>query len=335
MYGRNIPALTGTLSGVPTADAANVWAVFSTTAVVMSPAGSYPITATLAGPSSANYTVVLGPSSGRLQITTAASVTTEQPLTQGSYAGLPLIMSATVNPSTQGMPTGTVTFTDNGSKVTSATLMNGVASATYLSPSVGAHSIVASYEGDANFTASVSQAQTATVSTMPDFTVATSGNSTQTVASGEAAAYNITVVPQSGAFTGVVNFSASGLPAGATATFSPPQVVPGTTTTTVTMSVQTSNLVTVSFSSSWRTGVLLAFTICPWLLWRSRRRLSWKDGAICVALVIMTGLSGCGSRTIAVGALGGQSYALTVTGTSTNLAGAVVSHSTQITLVVD
>ena len=38
---------------------------------------------------------------------------------------------------------------------------------------------------------------------------------------------NITVPPIGGAFDSVVIMSASGLPAGATATFAPPTVVPG------------------------------------------------------------------------------------------------------------
>ena len=59
--------------------------------------------------------------------------------------------------------------------VATATLVNGAASGTYLSPGTGAHSLVASYSGDGNFLASASQAQTTTVSAIPDFVVGSVG----------------------------------------------------------------------------------------------------------------------------------------------------------------
>lgn len=334
-YGQAIPALTGTLSGVPAADAGNVWAVFSSTAAAMSPVGRYPITATLFGPASSNYTLVMSASSGALQIVPAASVTMEQPLAQASYAGLPLLLSASVRSTTQGVPSGTVTFFDNGTSVTSAPLVNGVAAGTYLSPGQGSHSIIASYSGDTNFQGSVSQPQTTTVGAMPDFTLATSGSTSQTVASGEVATYAITVGPQSGAFTGVVEFSAAGLPQGATASFSPPQIVPGTVSTTLTMSVQTSAVLNVSERSGERRKGMLAVLALPLMVLVRRRRTIWRALGFSVTLIGVFWLSGCGDRSISTAALGGQSYTVTVTGTSTNLAGAVVSHSAQVTLVVE
>jgi hypothetical protein len=46
-------------------------------------------------------------------------------------------------------------------------------------------------------------------------------------------------------------------------------------------------------------------------------------------------LSGCGARTLSTPLQGEITYNLTVTATSTNLAGAIVSHSTPVTLVVE
>jgi len=54
-----------------------------------------------------------------------------------------------------------------------------------------------------------------------------------------------------------------------------------------------------------------------------------------LAVVVLFGCVGCGDRNFSGAAgLGPQTFAVTVTGTSTNLAGAVVVHSTQVTLVV-
>jgi len=333
MFGQQVPALTGSLSGVLPQDVGNVSAVFTTTAGSLSPTGRYPITATLTGPASANYSVVLSASSGSLQIVQASSVTVEQPLAQNSYTGLPLLLTANVNSTTQGVPTGTVQFFNNGTVVATAVLVNGVASGTYLSPGVGSQSIVASYGGDGNFMTSASQAQTATVSPVPDFTLASSGSSTQTVAEGDIANYTITVGAQSGAFTGVVDFSAAGLPPGATVSFSPPQVVPGTASTNVTMSVQTSDVLPVTAMVR-RYGVAV-FTclLVPWLLIRGRGR--FRPIAMCGLPMLLIGVTGCGARSVSTAALDEQTYMLTVTGTSTNFAGVVVSHSMQVTLVVE
>jgi sugar lactone lactonase YvrE len=331
-YGQAIPLLTGSLSNPQISGSISV--VFTTTAVPLSPVGSYPIVATLSGPGSANYTVVMSATSGAFQIVPAPSLTAEQPLTQASYAGLPLLLRANVLSTTQGTPTGMVTFLDNGAAVTTAALVSGVATGTYLSPGVGTHSIAASYGGDANFLASTSQLVTTTVNAMPDFTMVASGNETQTVAAGDAANFGMTLAPQSGAFTSVVDFSASGLPSGATASFSPPQAVPGSSSVNVTMSVQTR--ATLLAHERRRTGgVMLAGLLCSlWSLGRRRSRVrQWV--AVCGLLLWMMAAVGCGARSVSTSLVGGQTYTLTMTGTSTNLAGLVVSHSIQMTLVVE
>jgi hypothetical protein len=227
-----------------------------------------------------------------------------------------------------------VTFLDNGTIVTTAPVVSGVAAGTYLSPGMGTHSMAASYGGDANFLASTSQAMTATVNAMPDFTVTSSGAATQTVAVGDVASYGMTVAPQSGAFTGVVDLSVSGLPSGATVSFSPPQVVPGSSSVNVTMSVQTSATLLVR---EWRRtgGVMLAGLLCPlWMMGRRKRSVP-RSVAVCGLLLWVMGTIGCGARSVSTPIVGGKTYTLMVKGTSTNLAGAVVSHAMQVTLVVE
>ena len=68
-FGAPNPAFTGTLIGLKNAD--NITAVYTTTATAASPAGTYPITATLVDPSNAlgNYVVTINP--GTLTITSA------------------------------------------------------------------------------------------------------------------------------------------------------------------------------------------------------------------------------------------------------------------------
>jgi hypothetical protein len=66
---------------------------------------------------------------------------------------------------------------------------------------------------------------------------------------------------------------------------------------------------------------------------RKRRARQWV--AVCGLLLWMMGTVGCGARSVSTPLVGGQTCTLTVTGTSTNLAGVVVSHAMQVTLVVE
>jgi sugar lactone lactonase YvrE len=330
-YGQPIPPLTGSLTGVAPQDAGDVTAVFTTTGTVLSPPGTYPISATLEGSASGDYSVTLGPESGSLLITQAASRTSEQPLAQSSYAGLPLVLTANVATTTQGTPTGAVNFNDGGTVVASATLAGGVASATYLSPAAGNHSITAAYLGDTDFAPSLSQAVSTTVGAMPDFTIAAAGGASQTVSAGGAASYTLTIAAQPAPFTGVVYLSVKGLPAGSSATFSPPQTVPGTGSANVSLNVQTAAAVA---DSAQRRMLLLAGLLLPLGLLVRRRRGVLSAMALMVCVLAMGAISGCGARSISTAALRQQVISLQVTGTSTNLAGAVVTHSATLTLIV-
>jgi hypothetical protein len=334
-YGVAIPALTGSVSGVLPADVGSVTVVYTTTAVEFSVPGVYGIVATLTGPASAKYSLVMGAGSGSVVIGQATTVTMEQPLTQGSYAGLPLLLTAGVNSTTAGTPTGMVQFLDGATVVATGALVNGVAGGTYLSPGAGTHSIVASYGGDGDFIASTSMAQVTSVGVMPDFTLGPSGSTTQTVVGGGVANWAMTVGGQSGAFTGVVDLSASGLPALATVSFSPPQVVPGSNQVSVTMSVQTNASVARGHWVRRYGGGVLACLLLPWLLLGRRRRLLSRWIAMSCVIVLLGGAVGCGARSIATALPGAETYTLTVTGTSTNLAGVVVHHTMNVTLVVE
>ena len=77
-----------------------------------------------------------------------------------------------------------------------------------------------------------------TAVTPPSFKVSSS-TTTQTVQPGGSAMYTITVTPQNGAFSSAITLAASGLPTGATATFSPESVTPGNSTASSTLTIQT------------------------------------------------------------------------------------------------
>ena len=333
-YGVAIPVLTGLVTGVLPGDVGNVVVAYSTAAVEFSAPGTYAIVATLSGSASAQYSLVMGAGSGSVVIVQATTLTMELPLAQNSYAGLPLLLTADVNSTTAGTPTGTVQFMDGATVVATGAVINGVAGGTYLAPPVGALSIVASYGGDQDFVASSSMAVVTSVGAMPDFTLATSGSATQTIVGGGVANFGVTVGGLAGVFTGVVDLSANGLPSLATVSFSPPQVVPGSSLVGVVMSVQT-NASQARGRTQKRYAEEMLGILLPLLLFRKRGRTVCRFlGLVCV-MAWLGGVVGCGARSISTTLPGEETYVLTVTGTSTNLAGAVIHHSVNVTLVVE
>jgi hypothetical protein len=243
-----------------------------------------------------------------------------------TYASQPMPLAATVASTTRGVPTGTVQFLDNATVVASAALSGGSAAAVYLSPTLGTHTITAAYLGDKNFLPNTSAAVTAVVNVAPDFTL-TANAAAQTVAGGSIATYVLAVTPQSGPFTGAVSFSITGLPTNATASFTPPQLIPGASPATTTLSI------TTPFTHAEllpRPTVLLGASLLPLLFLRRKRR--WPIALL--ALLPCVSVLGCGNRVATATAQAAQSYTLTVTATSTNIAGALLTHTTDLTLTV-
>jgi hypothetical protein len=323
-YGGVAPGLTGTLAGVLPRDAATVVANFTSSAPDLAGVGSYPIAAALSGVGSGNYVVELGVGSGVLQVVQAVPVVSVN-APQIAYAGLPVTMSASVGAIVRGVPTGVVNFLDGGTVVGSGAVAGGVATAVYLSPGAGTHSISAAYGGDRNFVAAASGVEMVSVGAMPDFSVSVSGNGTQTVQGGSIAGYGLQIAGAPGPFSGSVMLSASGTQAGAVVSFSPVAVVPGSGSVAVTMSVSTVALAVRRMGTDVRWAGMLVLLI-PW-----RRRVR---RAMVVAVFLCCGV-GCGDRSVATSAgQAAETFPITVTATSTNLAGVVVVHTASVVLVV-
>jgi hypothetical protein len=92
------------------------------------------------------------------------------------------------------------------------------------------------YNGSFNWSTFIGSFKFSGCSGGPDFSISASPAS-QTVAQGAGTSYTVTITP-SGGFNGTVTLSASGLPSGSNATFNPPSVTLGSTST---MTVTTGN----------------------------------------------------------------------------------------------
>ena len=331
-YGAPLPTFAGVLSGVLAQDATRVRASFGVETGELPPVGSYSIVASLSGSGASNYTVAMSPASGRLQVARARATEALQDPGPG-YVGIPLTVQATVSPPGRGQPTGMVQFLDGSTVFATSQLNRGTASGLYPAPPSGGLSLSVQYLGDANFSPGSSGATLVTMAPMPDFNIVATGANSASTAAGGSVTYTLTVSAQPGPFTGAVNFSATGLPTGTSLAFSPPQVVPGIGAAVVTVTMQTAAPQTAYDGGQRRTGITL-LTVTVFGLIGMRRR-SGVLRALCVFSAAMI-FTGCGARSVgeSLGGVVSQSYPLQITGTATNLAGAVVTHAVALTLTV-
>ena len=156
-----------------------------------------------------------------------------------------------------------------------------------------------------------------TGTTAPSFTIASS-TAAQTIQPGGTANYSMTIVAHNGAIASPVALAVTGLPAGATATFAPASVTPGSSSATSQLTIQTAAPSTqvAGIASIWP----LAISVPPLLglfLAIGKRRRRWL--ALALVLVASLGaaaaLSGCGGGFSLPGA-DAKTYTITVTGTS-------------------
>jgi hypothetical protein len=220
-----------TLLGTGTVDSSGI-ASFSTSSL---PLGTSSLTAVYSGntgsvgSTSTAQSVTINP-----QTVTATALAA---LPNPSTVGQPVTLTATVTPAPTGTPAGTVSFFSGSTLLgTGDVNSSGVATFTSTSLSAGELSITAVYSGNAAAAASTSSEMGLEVATT--FGV-TAPSTPFTVKAGEAVDINIMVPPLGGPFDSVVIMSASGLPAGATATFTPPTVVPGASGATTVLTIQT------------------------------------------------------------------------------------------------
>ena len=160
-------------------------------------------------------------------------------------------------------------------------------------------------------------ALTGTGTPPPNFTVA-SPTAAQTVQPGGAATYTINITPVNGSFTGVVTLTASGLPAGATATFVPPTVTPGSSVATSQLTIQTAATRGEAAPGSPWPLALPTLSLIGLFFLPGKRRRRWMTLAVLLfaSLGVVAALSGCGGGFGLASVAPPTSYTVTVTGTS-------------------
>jgi hypothetical protein len=325
VYGTTNPAFTGTVSGQQGAFAES----FATTATISSPVGMYSIVPSVTGVNLGDYqpTVI----DGTLTITKAGTTISISAGTAPVTPGASVTLNAAVASATTGTPTGTVSFYDGATLLDTAMLANGAAmySTTALASGV-THTLTAVYSGDTNFTGSTSGSAVTVPVVSLDFTFMDTGASAYTAVPGAVATYSFGLSPLNGSYMAPVNFTVSGLPAGATASFTPSTIVANGGATTVQMAVQTAAPMAQNRGDSLGSGIVLALLLLPFSVnCGMRKKLKGSKLLTVLLLVGITAtMTGCGSGN---GFLlqKTQTYTLTVTATS-----GTTQHSQTVTLMV-
>jgi hypothetical protein len=282
-------------------------------------------TVTVTSPAKTTPTVTVTPSS--------SSITTAQSLT------------VTIGVSGNPTPTGSVTLTSGSYTSTATTLVSGSAMITVPAGSLATSTdtLTATYTPDSASSSTYNSATgtnsvTVTAPVTPSFTIS-SATAPQTIQPGGSAQYSITVTPQNGSFSNAITLTASGLPTGATATFTPSSsVTPGSTAATTTLTVQTASTTAAATpkSSPWPLAGPLAvpaLAVIGIFFLPGKKRRRWITLAVLAiaSLGALSAFTACGGGFgLVEPESGAGTYTLTITGTSGS-----VQQSTSVQLTVE
>lgn len=262
----------------------------------------------------------------------ATTTTTLSASSDPSAFGSTVTFTATVAGSANTL-TGTVSFYDGTTLLATETLASETATYATSTLSIGSHNITAVYSGGGGINGSTSNVVVESIVPI-DFSISASPGS-QTVYTGQPAAYNVTIAPGIG-FDWQVALSCTELPANTTCTFSPATVNGGAWSSK--LAVQTSApgpAATASvLSNKLRVTALagLFLLIIPGRLRRYRR--GWPLFlAIFALLATGTAITGCSSPGPLTGGTPVGAQTITVTGIATNGA-QTLTHATNVTLNV-
>jgi len=332
-YGATNPIFTGSVSGAQPGD--TFAEGFATSATVLSPVATYAIVPSVTGTNVSSYTETVV--YGTLMVTQAPTSIILSTSSTSVASGQSVTFTAQVLPSASGTPTGIVTILDNGGPLTSLTLSGGSVSypTTALSPGI-AHVLTATYAGDGNFlgtAASGTPAGTVTITvTGTDTAITPTSGTSFSVIPGGALNFDLLLTPQPGAYPGPVTFDITGLPSGASATFTPPALTAVTSPTTVHVTIQTAaataKLIRIHDDMG---AIALGLLLLPISFTRRNRK---RFGRLLFVVILLGGalssmaITGCGADS-SFFIQQAQNYTLTITATSGS-----VKHVATITLMI-
>jgi hypothetical protein len=289
--------------------------------------GVYSGSIDFAGSTSSGLAITVGKGAAATAVTFSASPTIQ-------LYDNPILLTAQVSSAAAGVPSGTVTFLDGTTAVATATVGAG-GQATYSDTALadGSHNLTAAYSGDTRFLPSVSTGAGVAI-TVGNLDLALGGDNNKSVVPGGAVTYNFPLSPVvTSTFIYSVALTATGLPPGATYTFSPSTLPAGSGTLPVAFTVQTAKSTAMLHRDPRSSGgpwFALLFGLLLPLAGARRFRARLTTGPLLLLLFgglslgLLAGLGGCGTGGFLGTPKGQTSYTITISATS----GALVRTST-------
>jgi hypothetical protein len=309
--------------------------------VVSGPATISGSTVTLTGAG----TVVLQASEAADANFAAGSKTASFTVAAGTSTSTPAITFAVPN-HTFGDAPFTVSATSNSTGAFTYSVVSGpatISGSTVTLTGAGTVVLSAMQEASGSFTSATVTTSFAVTASGFSLSVGTGGSSASTTPGG-AASFGLMLSPGAGStFPDTISFSISGLPPGATATFSPATIAAGSPATAVMLTIQTGSsqarLNENPFSGKSAAPVTIGFLLLPFLglkplrkRFRQMPNFSLLGVAVVSVGVLLMGLTGCGGRaTILPPNQPATNYNVVVTATDTTTG---VQHTTNLTLTV-
>jgi hypothetical protein len=260
----------------------------------------------------------------------------------------PVLSLAAIAAQSYGAAPFPVTATSTSNAAITYSVLSGPATiAGNLVTLTGAGTVVLQATQAASGNYAAATAQTSFTVTQPAFTLAPASSDTGAttgsgpVVPGGAATFSLILAPVGTVYPDPISLSATGLPPGATAVFTPASIPAGSPATPITLTIQTSNTQSARTESPFVGGaslpVVLSFLLLPLAGWtRARQRLQRMPrpflmlGIIALSLGAILGLSGCGTSNGFFNQIP-QTYTVKVTATDIKTSTAA---STNVTLTV-
>ena len=228
---------------------------------------------------------------------------------------------------------GSVTFYNGATSLATVPVTSNTVVTTISTLPVGTDSLTAVYTGDTNFATSTGASSEIVIS---NFTFAATTTTTPVLIPGQSAPYNLAIapLPSASGYPGVITFTTSGLPTGATASFSPNSIAVNGGAQTVVMTIQTATMSAKSAAPAPYSPFLLGLLLLPLAgakrFARTRKSFSrlLSIALLVAGLAAVVSVSGCGSKHGFFGQ-SPKSYTVTVTAS-----GGTVAHNTTVNLTV-
>jgi RHS repeat-associated protein len=279
-------------------------------------------------------TFIYSPTAGTVLTAGTESVTaTFQPTDAGNYAPVVLSRQITVNQASPVITWNAPASITYGTAL-SATQLNAAASVPgsfSYSPTAGTVLTVGTSTLTATFTPADSvdykMSTTSVAITVTggasDFWLSVNPAS-QVLRAGSSTAFVVTANATGGIFSNSVQFSVAGVPAGATAVFSPATVALGTSTATSTLTITMPKTAAMIKPAKWRLGMVLPLTLSifalPFSLSRTRAKVFSRTivllGIFCASMVVngcLTTQSSIGDTVLITVSSGSTSHGISVT----------------------